>query len=166
MRISHHCIVVLAIAALLSMPVYAVEIGEAAPEFELPGRTGSVKLSDLRGRTVYLDFWASWCVPCKLSFPWLNQMQSRYADKGLRIIGVNVDQTLADAHSFLNEHPADFDVVFDQAGNTPRKYAIERMPTSLLIGPDGKVVMVHKGFRENHGKDLERQIKLALDVKD
>jgi thiol-disulfide isomerase/thioredoxin len=166
MKSVHFCIAVLTITASLSMPVLAVEIGGDAPEFDLPGRAGTVKLSDFKGKIVYLDFWASWCGPCRLSFPWMSEMQSRYGDKGLRVIGVNVDQKLENANSFLKEHPAGFDVLFDQAGKTPQSYEIKGMPTSLLIGPDGKVIMVHMGFKESQRNELERQIKVALNVKD
>jgi thiol-disulfide isomerase/thioredoxin len=155
----------LALATLLGMPVQAVETGQAAPDFDLPGRLGAIKLSDFKGKTVYLDFWASWCGPCRQSFPWMNQMQARYGGKGLRIVGINVDQKTDDAMTFLKGNPAAFDVAFDQGGKTPRNYAIKGMPTSVLIGPDGKILMVHSGFRSEQRDELERQIKLKLDPK-
>jgi thiol-disulfide isomerase/thioredoxin len=156
----------LALATLLGMPVLAVETGQAAPDFDLPGRVGAVKLSDFKGKTVYLDFWASWCGPCKQSFPWMNEMQTRYRGKGLRVVGINVDQKTDDAKNFLKSNPAGFDVAFDQAGKTPRTYAIKGMPTSVLIAPDGKIQMVHSGFHNEHRDELERQIKLTLNLKD
>ena len=88
------CLAALAVA----LPARAVEGGQVAPEFELPGRAGTLKLSDYKGKLVYLDFWASWCGPCKQSFPWMNDMQARYGDKGLRIVGVNVDKKQDDAN--------------------------------------------------------------------
>lgn len=151
---------------ILSLPSYAVEIGQLSPEFDLPGRIGNIKLNDFKGKTVYLDFWASWCGPCKQSFPWMNDMQSRYAGKGLRVVSINVDQKTDDAKTFLNDNPARFDVAFDPAGKMPRTYAIKGMPTSVLIGPDGKVLMVHSGFKDEHREELERQIKQALNTKD
>jgi cytochrome c biogenesis protein CcmG, thiol:disulfide interchange protein DsbE len=154
----------LALATLLAMPANAVEAGQAAPDFDLPGRLGAVKLSDFKGKTVYLDFWASWCGPCKQSFPWMNDLQTRYGAKGLRVVGINVDQKSDDAKAFLKDNPAAFDVAFDQPGKTPRSYAIKGMPTSVLIGPDGKVLQVHSGFKEEQRDDLERQIKLALNL--
>ncbi|CAN5884481.1 TlpA disulfide reductase family protein [soil metagenome] len=157
---------VLASGTLLSLPAQALEAGQVAPEFELPGRAGNIKLSDFKGKTVYLDFWASWCGPCKQSFPWMNEMQSRYSSKGLRVISINVDQKTDDAKAFLSENPARFEVAFDAAGKTPRSYAIKGMPTSVLIGPDGKVVMVHGGFKEEQRDELERQIKQTLNTKD
>ena len=120
---------VLALATLLSLPAHAIEIGQVAPDFELPGRQGTVKLSDYKGKTVYLDFWASWCGPCKQSFPWANEMQTRYNGKGLRVVAINLDQKTDDAKTFLNDNTARFDVAFDQPGKIPRTYAIKGMPT-------------------------------------
>jgi thiol-disulfide isomerase/thioredoxin len=155
----------LALAVMLSLPALAIEVGQAAPEFDLPGRLAAIKLSDFEGKTVYLDFWASWCGPCKQSFPWMNDMNARYGSKGLRMVAINVDQKADDAKVFLKNNPAGFDVAFDQAGRTPKSYGIKGMPTSVLIGRDGKVLMVHSGFRDENRIELERQIKLALNLK-
>ena len=156
----------LALTALLALPSHAVEVGQTAPDFDLPARQGAMKLSDYKGKTVYLDFWASWCGPCKQSFPWMNDMQTRYSGKGLRVVAINVDQKTDDAKTFLNDNPARFDVAYDQTGKAPRLYAIKGMPTSVLIGPDGKVLMVHSGFKEDSRPELEHHIKQALNVKD
>lgn len=156
----------LALAALLGLPALAVEVAQAAPDFDLAGRLANVKLSDYKGKTVYLDFWASWCGPCKQSFPWMNDMQTRYSAQGLRVVGINVDQKADDAKAFLKDNPASFDVAFDPAGKTPKSYAIKGMPTSVLIGPDGRVLMVHSGFKDEQRDELERQIKQALHLRD
>ena len=151
---------------VLSASAYAVDIGQAAPDFELPNPAGaSVKLSSYKGKVVYLDFWASWCGPCKQSFPWMNEMQSRYGAKNFQIVGVNVDQKSDDAKEFLKENKATFDVVFDNTGKIPKTFAIKGMPTSMLIGADGKVISVHTGFKPENKAELEKQIKDALGVK-
>ena len=152
----------LALTILLSLPAGAIEVGQTAPDFDLAGSLAAVKLSDYKGKTVYLDFWASWCGPCKQSFPWMNEMQSRYGAKGFRVVGVNVDQKTDDAKAFLKDTPARFDVAFDQTGKTPKTYAIKGMPTSVLIGPDGKVISVHSGFKPEQRAELEAQIAKAL----
>jgi len=151
--------------ALFAWPALAMDVGQTAPDFDLPGRSEPIRLSAYKGKTVYLDFWASWCGPCKQSFPWMNEMQARYASKGLHIVAVNVDQKTSDALAFFDENPARFDVAFDPSGKTPRTYAIKGMPTSVLIGPDGKVLMVHAGFKAEQRDELERQIRLALNLK-
>ena len=155
-----------ALLSLLGWSAQALEVGQMAPDFDLAGRTGNVKLSDYKGKTVYLDFWASWCGPCKQSFPWMNDMQTRYGAKGLRVVGINVDQKTDDAKAFLKDTPASFDVAFDQGGKNPKTYAIKGMPTSVLIGPDGKVLSIHGGFKDEQRPELEQQIKHALHLKD
>ncbi len=152
----------LLLCASLGLPAAAVEVGDTPPAFDLTGRLAAVKLGDYAGKTVYLDFWASWCGPCKQSFPWMNDMQARYAAQGLRVVGINVDQKADDAQAFLRKTPAHFDLAFDPTGQTPKTYAIKAMPTSVLIGPDGKVLSVHSGFKDQDRSVLEQQIRQAL----
>jgi peroxiredoxin len=155
-----------AAGSLTTLVGHATEAGQMAPAFELPGQLHPVRLSDLKGQVVYLDFWASWCGPCKQSFPWMNDMHARYRDKGFRVLGVNLDQRSEEAQGFLKENPATFDIAFDASGKTPRAYGIKGMPTSVLIGADGKVLMVHTGFKPEQRMDLEKSIKQALNIKD
>lgn len=149
----------------LATSAWGIEVGQTAPDFTLDSAQRSIKLSDYKGKTVYLDFWASWCGPCKQSFPWMNDMQVKYKEQGLQVIAVNVDKKAADAAGFLSRFPVRFEVVFDAAGQTPQKYAIKTMPTSVLIGPDGKVLQVHSGFRDDQRQSLEDHIKAALVAK-
>ena len=152
----------LVLGAFLWLQAAAVEVGDVPPAFNLTGRVSAVKLSDYAGKTVYLDFWASWCGPCKQSFPWMNDMQARYAAQGLRVVAINVDQKAEDAQAFLRKTPAHFDLAFDPTGQTPKAYAIKAMPTAVLIGPDGKVLSVHSGFKDNDRSALEQNIRQAL----
>jgi cytochrome c biogenesis protein CcmG/thiol:disulfide interchange protein DsbE len=153
----------LALAAI-SGNVNAVSVGQGAPEFDLPGARGPVKLSDLRGKVVYVDFWASWCAPCKQSFPWLNEMQARYGGQGLEIVGINVDARRTDADQFLAQVPARFTLAFDAQGDTPGRYAAKGMPTSFLIARDGTIVATHVGFRVEDKGRMEGEIRRALGV--
>jgi cytochrome c biogenesis protein CcmG/thiol:disulfide interchange protein DsbE len=141
----------------------AVDIGATAPSLVL-AQADSPKLEDYRGKVVYLDFWASWCGPCRQTFPWMNDMQKRYSDKGFQILAVNVDKKQADADAFLAKVPAEFKVLFDSAGKNPTLYGIVGMPTSFLIGRDGKVIMQHTSFHEADRETLEAQIRTALAV--
>ena len=155
-----------AIALTLASPAsHAVDVGQPAPDIELPGATGVQKLSDLKGKVVYLDFWASWCGPCKQSFPWMNDMQKKYGSKGLQVMAVNVDAKRADADNFLVANPAQFAVAFDAKGESPKRVGIKGMPTSVLIGVDGKVLAVHQGFRDEERGELEARLASALGVK-
>ena len=158
-------LMILLFTSVMSLSVQALEVGQKAPDFELPAKAGTVKLSDLKGQTVYLDFWASWCGPCRQSFPWMNDMQSRYGAKGLTVLGINVDANVEDAQAFLAANPAKFALAFDSKGKAPASYGIKGMPTSLLIGPDGKVLWVHSGFKPEESAALEQKIRQALGVK-
>lgn len=114
------------------------------------------------GRVTYVDFWASWCAPCRLSFPWMNQMHERWTAGGLRIVAINVDRREADAVRFLSQFPARFEVAFDPAGEAARRLDIQAMPSSLLVGRDGAILSTHRGFRPADGPLLEQQLRDAL----
>jgi cytochrome c biogenesis protein CcmG/thiol:disulfide interchange protein DsbE len=148
--------------ALGTATACALDRGAPAPHFELAGKDGAVQLAQFRGKLVYLDFWASWCGPCRQSFPWMNEMQARYGARGLQVIGVNLDAKAGDARQFLAENPAQFAIAFDPAGATPRAYGIKGMPSSVLVGPDGKVLFEHAGFKAADRGALEKQIQQAL----
>ncbi len=146
-----------------STPVFAVDAGQVAPAFTLPDREGrTVALDKLRGQVVLVDFWASWCAPCRRSFPWMNEMQQKYGARGLTIVGVNVDKRRADADKFLTQFPASFTIVFDPDGNTPSAYDAKGMPTSYLVDPKGGVVLVEVGFRDERKAELEAKIRALL----
>ncbi len=152
----------LALTFAIAAPAVALEPGAVAPNFQLPGQPADVKLAALRGKVVWVDVWASWCGPCRQSFPWLNQMHSRYGAQGLRVVGVNLDARTADAEQFLKERPAQFEVAFDPQGASGRAYALKGMPSSVLLGADGRVLAVHSGFRDGDGERLEALIKTHL----
>jgi thiol-disulfide isomerase/thioredoxin len=139
---------------------HAVGIGEAAPPLRLANAKGdTVALDALRGQVVYVDFWASWCGPCKRSFPWMNELQQRYGDKGFTVVAVNVDKKADDAERFLSQTPARFTVVYDAPGATPAAWAVKGMPSSYLIDRTGKVVMVEQGFRDEQKPAVEQRIR-------
>lgn len=119
-------------------------------------------LATHKGKAIYVDFWASWCGPCKQSFPWMNAMQDKYAAKGLQVIAVNVDAKRADADRFLAKTPATFQVAYDPTGDSAKRYAVKAMPTSLLIDRSGRVSYVHAGFRDADRAELEAKINDAL----
>jgi len=121
-----------------------------------------IDFAALKGKVVYLDFWASWCVPCRQSFPWMTELQRKLEKDGLVVVAINVDQERADAERFLTEfHPA-FRVAFDPRGTLAERYRVRGMPTSVLIGRDGATLTLHQGFRLKDRDDLERQIRSVL----
>lgn len=144
----------------------ALEENTPAPAFELQDSRGNaVQLKNFSGKVVYLDFWASWCGPCQKSFPWMNTLQEKFSDKEFQVVTINVDEARKDAERFLAAHPAKFSVLFDPKGQTPIQYGVKGMPTSLLIGRNGKVIYTHMGFSDSSKEILESKIRAALNEK-
>jgi len=158
----------LALAAL-ALPAFAKKTPEPAgqdpapaPGFNLPARLGTVSLEALRGRVVYVDFWASWCGPCRLSFPWLRSLHERYANRGLVIVAINLDKNRDAADDFLAQYPAPFIVAFDPAGKSAEAFKVPAMPSSYLIGPTGLVLYSQAGFDPKETGAIEARIKEAF----
>ena len=128
-------------------------VADKATEFEL---------EKYEGQVVVLDFWASWCLPCRRSFPWLNAMHAKYSSQGLVIIGVNVDNDPAAAAAFLKEYPADFQIHYDTDASLARQYDIRGMPSSVVIGKDGDIAETHVGFKVKRQNEYEAALVAAL----
>ncbi len=124
----------MAISLLLFLGVFA------------PAHAASLDLTPYRGKVVYLDFWASWCTPCHLSFPWMNEIQASYGAEGLVILAVNLDRDRAKADEFLATDRGQLNILYDPKGDIARQFNFKDMPTAFLIGRDGKVHSVHSGF--------------------
>ena len=133
-----------------------------APDIVLPAQNGEFHLSRHQGKVIYLDFWASWCPPCRKSFPWLNEIQARYASKGLIVIAVNVDADRQEANKFLQEYKAVFNVAFDSNGDVASDYQVIGMPSSFLIGRDGKIHESYVGFTNKDKAPIEAAIQRLL----
>lgn len=153
-------------AALLLLPALLSAApptaGEPAPAFELPTASGTLSLAEQAGQVVWIDFWASWCGPCAQAMPWLADLQKRHAADGLRVVGVNVDRKRAKAERFLAEHPVPFPVGFDPAGKVAEAYGLEGMPTTVLVGRDGRILWRQVGFRVEEADSLEARLVAAL----
>lgn len=128
-------------------------------------QAASIDLSAYKGKVVYLDFWASWCKPCRESFPWMNELTDLYGSDGLVVVAVNVDHERGLAEDFLQQNTADFKVVYDPDGDLAEKYNVQAMPTSVLIGRDGKVRYVHSGFYPRKEDDYLAHIRTLLNQK-
>lgn len=123
---------------------------------------GNIKLSDFKGKVIYLDFWASWCIPCRKSFPWMSDLQKRYGNKGFKVIAVNLDQEQDKARAFLQKIPANFTVAFDPEGISATAFKVKGMPSTYLIDRTGKITFSHIGFREKEIPAMELKIKQLL----
>lgn len=115
-----------------------------------------------KGKVVYLDFWASWCGPCVRSFPWMNNIQAKYKDKGFTVISVNLDADKQLAAKFLVDNPATFDVIYDPKGKIAKHFKIQGMPSSMLIGRDGKIKSRHSGFFNKKIPEYQQEIEALL----
>ncbi len=135
---------------------------DAAPEFTLQGVDATVSLGEKRGKVIYLDFWASWCTPCRKSFPWMNDLKQRYSDQGLEIIAVNLDKKREDSQQFLTATQPEFTIAFDPQGEIAERYQVMGMPSSYLIDRNGKLHHSHIGFRSSDRAALELQIESLL----
>jgi cytochrome c biogenesis protein CcmG, thiol:disulfide interchange protein DsbE len=122
----------------------------------------SLDLTSLRGRVVYLDFWASWCGPCRQSFPWMETLKRMYGDQGLEVIAVNLDTDRADADKFLKQFHPTFSVRFDPKGEFAEFYKVHGMPASVLIDRHGVARFTHVGFRPVDGTIYEAQLRELL----
>jgi len=138
-----------------TISVFAIIIafgGIAANAVEVPSaRTNpsiatSLNLEQYKGKVVYLDFWASWCAPCKQSFPYMQLLSNSFGRRGFVVVAVNVDHDPRLGEAFVRQSGTNFSVFFDPKGNIATKYHVEDMPTSMLIGRDGRVRFIHKGF--------------------
>lgn len=124
----------------------------------LPQDGGNTSLESLRGKVIYLDFWASWCGPCRVSFPQLESLRGELGGRGFEVLAVSVDENQEDALLFLEERPVSYPVVWDPSGESPAAWGILGMPTGYLIDRDGKVRLVHRGFRKGDGERLREEI--------
>ena len=115
-----------------------------------------------KGKVVYVDFWASWCVPCRKSFPWMNSMQEKYQTQGLVVLSINVDAQVALAEEFLQQTPANFDVIYDTNGILAKKFQLKGMPSSYLFDRQGKLISAHTGFNGKKQQQYQQEIIKAL----
>lgn len=123
---------------------------------------GAASLADFKGKVVLVDFWASWCGPCRQSFPWMNKLQSQYKSDGLEVIAINLDQEADLATEFLQEVPAQFTVLLDTDAQLPGEYGVMGMPSSYLIDRNGKIRAQHIGFHSDRVNGYEDTIKALL----
>ncbi|MGR6036045.1 MAG: TlpA family protein disulfide reductase [Candidatus Nitrosoglobus sp.] len=145
----------------------AAEIRQEAPNCVLAPlgeseQSEQVAISQLQGKVVYVDFWASWCTPCAKSFPFLNELHHEFNDQELHIVGINLDEKLSDAQDFLARIPASFDIMTDPHQQCAKSFDLKGMPSSFLIDKNGVIRYVHLGFRSGDAEQLRVQVEKIL----
>jgi thiol-disulfide isomerase/thioredoxin len=139
--------------------------GDAFPLSSLPALQGkgAIDLSKYKGKVVIVDFWASWCEPCKIELPYLNNLAKKYKGKDVVIVGVNLDEKPSDALGFLKAHPVQLPLAYDGAKKVlAEKAEIEVMPTSFIIDKKGMIAERHQAFREGDSEKIEKEVAELL----
>lgn len=121
--------------------------------------SGKLDLALYAGRYVYVDFWASWCVPCKQSFPFMNELKKQFEAKGVTVLAITVDRDLGQAREFLKDNPAAFQVAADSAGLCAKAMAVKGMPSSYILGKQGELLYAHKGFRPSDMEAITQKLQ-------
>jgi peroxiredoxin len=153
--------------AYVAMPLSAAPLAAAtsplAPDFTLKARDGSnLRLAEQQGSIVVLNFWASWCGPCRQEMPLLDTMASEYAELGVQVWGVNVEAENDEAKTFLQQVPVSFPIMFDTTNQLAKTYAVEAMPTTVIIDKNGKVRAIHRGYQPGYEKKYADDINALL----
>lgn len=152
-----------AFAATLAVTSLVGASSSLAPSFALPSRSGDmVSLDKLKGQVVMLNFWASWCGPCRQEMPLLDQMHKRYSSLGFTLLGVNVEANTRDAEKWLTQTPVTFPVLFDKENKVSKLYDVNAMPSTVFIDRKGNVRYLHRGYKNGDESEYLNQIRALL----
>ena len=158
---------VAALAWLAATPALALKVGDALPALSAPARDGTpLTLAQFRGKILYVDFWASWCAPCQEEMPALDMLYRRYRERGLVVLGVNVDTDRRLAQRMLDKFAPSFPIAFDPQGEWPEAFALPAMPTGYLVDAKGVVRFIKSGYRPAELPQLEAAIQAVLGSND
>ncbi len=145
--------------ALLCLPALGSSTGPAG-NFTLKSAEGSnIRLSEYRGQVVMLNFWASWCGPCRQEFPHLDALQRKYADLGFTVFGINVEQDRDQADKVLRDIPVSFPILFDNRNEVSELYGVDAMPMTVLLDRNGVVRHLHRGYKPGYEDTYEAQVR-------
>jgi len=159
-KIVKNITVLLAAGMLFSTSSQADVIGEPAPDFTLKSRSGeNVKLSELRGEVVMINFWASWCAPCRQEMPLLEDIYKKYSELGFVLLGVNVEEDSSKAAELLREIPVSFPILYDNTNEVTKLYKVVAMPTTVMVDRDGTLRYLHRGYLPGYEEEYIKQVK-------
>lgn len=150
-------------AVFMVSQVHAGEVSGKAPDFTLKSNSGkNIKLSEHRGEVVLLNFWASWCGPCRQEMPLLEQLHERYSSYGFTVMGVNVEEDSSKAKKMLRDVPVSFPVLFDTQNKASKSYKVSAMPSTVMIDRDGNMRYLHKGYKSGDEQEYAKWIKKLI----
>jgi peroxiredoxin len=156
-------VVLTVVTLVFSAAVFAVDLSGPAPDFTLKSRDGkNVRLSELQGQVVMINFWASWCGPCRQEMPHLEAIHKEYVDYGFTLLGVNVDEKQELAEKLLAQIPVSFPILFDPSSSVSKQYNVDAMPTTILIDRDGNLRHLHRAYRPGFEDMYRDQIKALV----
>ncbi|MDH5179790.1 MAG: TlpA family protein disulfide reductase [Gammaproteobacteria bacterium] len=147
----------------MTSSVNASAVKGKAPDFTLKSNSGkNLKLSEFRGQVVMINFWASWCAPCRQEMPHLENLYNKYHKLGFTILGVNVEENSDKAKSLLKDIKVSFPVLFDTGNSVSKKYNVSAMPSTVLVDRNGNMRFLHKGYKPGYENDYAKQIRTLI----
>ena len=155
---------VLALTTLVASLAWAATVSGPAPNFTLQSNAGGqVSLASLKGKVVMVNFWATWCVPCRQEMPHLEALYEKYNGLGFELLAVNVEKNNAEgARKWLQETPVTFPVLFDPENQVTKLYKVQTMPSTVIIGRDGTMRFMHNGYKPGYENDYQTQVRALL----
>lgn len=155
---------VFALTTLVASLAWAATVSGPAPSFALQSNGGQqVALSSLKGKVVMVNFWATWCVPCRQEMPHLQALYEKYNGLGFELLAVNVEKNNAEgARKWLQETPVTFPVLFDPENQVTKLYKVQTMPSTVIIGRDGTMRFMHNGYKPGYENDYQTEVRSLL----
>jgi thiol-disulfide isomerase/thioredoxin len=165
MKFASRCLILLplALAPALATSIEGLHAGAPAPQFQLTSSSGKpLSLADLKGRIVLVNFWASWCGPCRKEMPLLEQLNRQYRSKGVTLVGVDVEPDSAAAIDWLKLTPVSFPILFDVDSKVSKLYQVEGMPNTVILDRQGNVRYIHRGYSTGAENEYMDQIRALI----
>ncbi|UCE90150.1 MAG: TlpA family protein disulfide reductase [Pseudomonadota bacterium] len=162
-KVSTTLIAAAAVALFITQSAVAIKADMMAPDFTLKSASGkNLRLNDYRGQVVMVNFWATWCAPCRKELPHLNKLYQKYQDQGFTLLGVNIDSESAEAKRMAKELKIAFPVLFDTKQETSKLYKLKAMPSTVLVDRSGKVISYHLGYKPGYERKYEKEVQALL----
>ena len=152
-------VIAIGLLGLFVSPASASSVSGKAPEFTLHSRSGqNLRLSDFRGQVLLINFWASWCGPCRQEMPLLEDLYKRYSKLGFTILGVNVDNDSTKANNYLRDIKVTFPIMYDTTNAVSKSYNVNAMPTTVIVDRNGNMRFLHQGYKPGYERDYKKQV--------